>query len=67
MEGFPGNTPLVVKNISSSNKQVVSVEELFKKIERKNGNIRRMRSDWNKILKIKRDKTVKNSLEFQLL
>ena len=39
MEGFPGNTPLVVKNINSSNKQVVSIEELFKKIERKNGNI----------------------------
>lgn len=61
MEGFPGNTPLVVKNINSSNKQVISIEELFKKIERKNGNIQNWRiwspDGWNKILEIKRNKT----------
>ena len=61
MIGFPGNTPVVVKNSNSSTKQVLSLEELFKKLERKNSNIQNWKiwspEGWNKILEIKRDKT----------
>jgi hypothetical protein len=61
MEGFPGNTPVVVKNSNSSNKQVLSLEDLYKKLERKNSNIHNWKiwspGGWNKILEINRDKT----------
>ena len=53
MEGFPGDTPVVVKNINSSNKQILSLDELFKKLERKNSNVQNWRvwspDGWNKI------------------
>jgi hypothetical protein len=61
MIGFPGTTPVVVKNSNSSIKQVLSLEELYKKLERKNSNIQNWKiwspEGWNKILEIKRDKT----------
>ena len=61
MEGFPGDTPVVVKNINSSNKQILSLDELFKKLERKNSNVQNWRvwspDGWNKIKKVIRGKT----------
>jgi hypothetical protein len=61
MEGFPGDTPIVVKNINSSNKQILSLDELFKKLERKNSNVQNWRvwspDGWNKIKEVVRGKT----------
>ncbi len=61
MIGFPGNTPVVVKNSNSSTKQVLSLEELYKKLERKNSNIQNWKiwspDGWNKIVEINRGKT----------
>ena len=61
MEGFPGDTPIVVKNINSPNMQVLSLDELFKKLERKNSNIQNWRvwspDGWNKIKEVIRDRT----------
>ena len=61
MEGFPGDTPVVVKNINSSNKQILSLDELFKKLERKNSNVHNWRvwspDGWNKIKEVVRGKT----------
>ena len=61
MIGFPGNTPVVVKNSNSSTKQVLSLEELYKKLERKNSNIQNWKiwspDGWNKIMEINRGKT----------
>ena len=61
MIGFPGNTPVVVKNSNSSTKQVLSLEELYKKLERKNSNIQNWKiwspDGWNKIAEINRGKT----------
>lgn len=61
MIGFPGNTPVVVKNSNSSTKQVLSLEDLYKKLERKNSNIQNWKiwspDGWNKIVEINRDKT----------
>ena len=61
MIGFLGNTPVVVKNVNSSNKQVMSLEDLYKKLERKNCNIHNWKiwspDGWNRILEINRDKT----------
>ena len=31
MEGFPGNTPIIVKNINSTSIQIISLEDFFKK------------------------------------
>tara|TARA_B110001469_G_C9639975_1_gene321662 strand:+ start:1461 stop:2306 length:846 start_codon:yes stop_codon:yes gene_type:complete len=64
MYGFTGDTPIVVKNVNSSSKQVISLEELYKKLERKNSNIKNWRvwspDGWNNILEVKRDKTKLN-------
>ena len=61
MIGFPGNTPVVVKNSNSSTKQVLSLEDLYKKLERKNSNIQNWKiwspDGWNKIVEINRGKT----------
>ena len=61
MEGFPGDTPVVVKNINSSNKQILSLDELFKKLERKNSNVQNWRvwspDGWTKIKEVFRGKT----------
>ena len=61
MIGFPGSTPVVVKNSNSSTKQVLSLEELYKKLERKNSNIQNWKiwspDGWNKIVEINRGKT----------
>tara|TARA_B100000795_G_scaffold268507_1_gene255595 strand:+ start:60 stop:905 length:846 start_codon:yes stop_codon:yes gene_type:complete len=61
MDGFPGDTPIVVKNTNSSSKQVISIEELYKKLERKNSNIKNWRvwspDGWNNILEVNRGKT----------
>ena len=61
MEGFPGNTPIIVKNINSTSIQIISLEDFFKKTERKNSNIENWKiwspDGWNKILEIKKDKT----------
>ena len=61
MKGFPGNTPVVVKNSHSLSMQVISLEELYKKLERKNSNINNWRiwspDGWNKIIEIERNKT----------
>lgn len=60
MKGFPGDTPIVVKN-NSSKKQVMSIEDFYKKVERKNGNIHNWKvwspDGWNKIQEVYRDKT----------
>lgn len=64
MYGFTGDTPIVVKNVNSSSKQVISLEELYKKLERKNSNIKNWRvwspDGWNNILEVKRGKTKLN-------
>ena len=61
MEGFPGDTPIVVKNINSPNMQVLSLDELFKKLERKNSNVQNWRvwspDGWTKIKEVVRGKT----------
>ena len=61
MEGFLGDTPIVVKNISSYNMQILSLEELYKKLERKNSNIQNWRvwspDGWNKIKEVVRGRT----------
>ena len=38
MKGFPGDTPIVVKN-NSSKKQVMSIEDFYKKVERRKRHI----------------------------
>lgn len=64
MDGFPGNTPIVVKNINSPNMNILSLEELYKKLERKNSNIKNWKiwspDGWNTILEIKKGKTNHN-------
>ena len=61
MEGFPGDTPILVKNINSSNMQILSLGDLYKKFERKNSNIKNWRvwspDGWNKILEIRKGQT----------
>ena len=57
MEGFQ-EIHLTVKNINSSNKQVVSIEELFKNREKKGiFKIGEWSPDgWNKITEIKKER-----------